>query len=324
MAIKIKGREVQLILALLFALLLLVLLIPWGSQQKSGRSILLKDPSLIDQISIMGPGGSVKLERSDEGWLLPGGEQASQVAVDNLIFAAGRLQVDAVLDKDPAWDSLPASELSYYSRGRLVLRYESLNSEGRFMVRPEGTEKKFAVSLPGFPELDLDRVFSNLESHYLERLLISMLPAEILSIEVKKRGHPAFRFTSDKNGELTCLMPESDSLVPLDMLDEEAVRMLFTYFTGIRFEEKAAGFPGPAEALSGERWLANISLESFSGEKHSLQVYSLPGTEGVGTHMFNAMLIHNQNPEPLLVKYIYLDVLMRDLSAYIGDNSLRQ
>ncbi|RLD25345.1 MAG: hypothetical protein DRI70_07270, partial [Bacteroidetes bacterium] len=79
----------------------------------------------------------------------------------------------------------------------------------------------------------------------------------------------------------------------------------------------------PQKEEMARRWLADISLESNEGEKHSLQVYSLPGENGEKEHMFLALVIHNGSSEPLLVNYIYLDVIMRALPAYLGDNSLR-
>ena len=100
--------------------------------------------------------------------------------------------------------------------------------------------------------------------------------------------------------------------------------MLFTYFTAIRYEYKAGALqdlPGGEEME--ERWMASLYVESVEGEKHSMQVYSLPGENGEEEDMFRALMIHNNSPEALVVKYIYLDVLMRDLSAYFGDNSLR-
>lgn len=324
MLTKIKGRKVQLFAALFIILGLLVLLFLWGPFQNKQKRILLGDPAQIDQLSITGPGGSVLLRQAENQWLLSGGEKASPISVENLLFAAGRLQVDAVQDLKTEWDSLPVKALSFYSKEKLLLQYETLSRDGQFLLRPAGSEKSYAVSLPGFPELELDRVFSDVEGHYLDRLLIHLLPGDIQSIKVEKGGSPGFSFNSDKEGELSCRLLASDSLVSMDLIDEEAVRMLFTYFTAISFEEKASGLSGPEKAEFEKRWLANISVESFSGEKHSLKVYSLPKDEGVHEHLFKAMAFHNESPEPLLMKYIYLDVLMRDLPAYIGDNSLRQ
>ena len=82
---------------------------PWGSTQKKDRQIILTEPAKVDQILISGPMGSVELIRIGEDWFLPGGERASQVSVENLLFAAGRLQVDAVRTDLSDWDNEAAN-----------------------------------------------------------------------------------------------------------------------------------------------------------------------------------------------------------------------
>ena len=65
--------------------------------------------------------------------------------------------------------------------------------------------------------------------------------------------------------------------------------------------------------------MARIHVESYNGEKHTLQVFPYHETAEAEPHMFQALVIHNNDPEVLVVNYIYLDVLMRDLSHYFGE-----
>jgi hypothetical protein len=307
-------RYTGLVLSLLMiALILLLFVFPRGSERSKGRQILIGDSSRIDQVMIVGGSDTVRLFRADDVWKLPGGEDVNPVAVENLLFAAERLQVDAVHNDQHEWSDRASREVIFMKGERPVLQYALLSREGCMLLRPEGSEKIFTVSLPGYPELDLNRVFSDLENHYREHMLIDLLPSEIRLIELEKKGQPAFRFSMDRAGGLSCELPNSDSLIPMDLLDEGAVRMLFTYFTSIRYEELA----GERQPVSD---LASLYVESHEGEKHSLQVYSLPGESGEKEDMFRALVIHNNDPDPLVINYIYLDVLMRGLSAYIGDN----
>lgn len=312
------------VVLIIISVLILVFVNPWGSTQKKDRQIILRDPAKVDQILISGPMGSVELIRTGEDWFLPGGERASQVSVENLLFAAGRLQVDAVRTDLSDWDDEAAKQVSYLSSEKLVLQYVAMSRDGGFLLQPTGSERAYAVSFPAYPELNLDQVFSDSAYHYMDHLLIDLLPKEIRLIEVEKKGSPPFRFTRSDADSLRCELPRSDSLVPMEVLDEESVRMLFTYFTSIRFEAKARDMDYRlSEEEMDERWLASLYVESVEGKKHRMEVYSLPGEEGELAHMFRALVIHNMSPEPLLINYIYLDVLMRGLPAYFGDNSLR-
>ena len=321
---KSRTFPVVAVVLIILAFLFLVIGNPWGSTQKKDRQILLSDPAKIDQILISGSMGSVELVRIGEDWSLPGGERANPVSVENLLFAAGRLQVDAVFTDLSEWDNEAVKQVSFLSSEKLVLQYDALSRDGGFLLLPSGSERAYAVSLPGYPDLNLNQVFSDTENHYMDHLLINLLPKEIRQIEVEKRGSPPFRFTRSDEDSIRCELPGSDSLVPMEVLNEESVRMLFTYFTSIRFEAKAweMEYQLSKEDMD-ERWLASLYVESLEGQQHRLQVYSLPGEEGELAHMFRALVIHNKSPEPLLIKYIYLDVLMRGLPAYFGDNSLR-
>ncbi|MFO7668489.1 MAG: hypothetical protein R6W31_02435 [Bacteroidales bacterium] len=308
---------------LVIAILLFLFVNPRGSMRMKSSQMLLSDPLKIDRVRIAGAIDTVILSRSGETWMLPGAERANQVAVENLLFAAQRLQVDAIQTDPPERDNVVAKEVSFLNHEKLVLQYTLMERDGRLLLLLPGSEKAFTVSLPGFPELELIRVFSDSQNHFREHMLIELLPVEIRQIEVERRGYPTFRFTRDEYNEMICELPGSDSLLPMELIDKESVRMLFTYFTSIRYEEKADLQLVPSEEEMKERWLARIYVESEQGERHTLQVYSLPGDAGEKDHMFRAMVIHNNSAEPLVIKYIYLDVLMRGLPAYFGDNPLR-
>jgi hypothetical protein len=243
--------------------------------------------------------------------------------VENLLFAARRLQVDAIQTGLTGQNNEAFRQVSFLNHEKPVLQYTLMERDGGILLLPRGSEKAFTVSLPGFPELHLSQVFSDSQNHYREHMLIDIPPVQIRQIEVEKRGSPTFRFSRNGDGELVCELPGSDSLVPMEIIDKESVQMLFTYFTSIRYQEKADLQHLPSGEEMKERWLGRVYVESDRGVGHTLQVYSLPGDAGEKDHMFRALVIHNNSPEPLVVNYIYLDVLMRGLPAYFEDNPLR-
>lgn len=318
---------------ILLAVLILVFVKPRTFSGNAGKQILLTQPEKIDQIHIAGPLGSVELSRLGEDWMLPGGEKAIPVAVENILFAAGRLQVDAVQTDLSDWEGEDIKELHFFYQQKPVLQYEAMSRAGRFVILPEGSATAYAVSLPGYPELELNQVFSEEENHYMDHLLMDLLPEEIYRVQVELKGRPPFSFSRDEAGAFSFKLHTgsvSEGTAPDDVpggqeLNHEALRMLFTYFRSIRFEEKAgAGFNLLTEEERKDRWMGTVSVETTGGEEHSLEVCSLPGENREEAHMFLALVFHNSSPDGLLVKYVYLDVLMRDFPAYFGDNSLRQ
>jgi hypothetical protein len=249
--------------------------------------------------------------------LIQDGEEANPVAVENLLFAAGRLQINSILPG--TWEMDQARRVRFYRGEKSLLAYSVMEREGQFLVRPAGSDHLYSVTLPGYAGLDLDRVFSSDRNHYREHLLIDLLPSDIRHIEVERKGEEGFRFTMDDLGEILCTLPGRDSTLEAGLLDDLSIRLLFSYFTAIRYSEKATG---DLDSLTAgdmeERWLGRLYVESKQGEKHRLEVYSMPGEQGEESHMFRAIVAYNNEPVPLIINYIFLDVLMRGLSSYFA------
>jgi hypothetical protein len=304
---------------LLIAIILVVFTDPWSSIRRENRKIHLQDPGKVDRIVVRDRYDSTLLVKTDGAWTLAGGEPASQVAVENLLYAAGRLQISSIHSGPGDRREGEARSVIFYHGEKPLLHYEVTGRRDSFLLRPPGAGQSYSVTIPGYGGIDLDRLFSSAVNHYREHILIDLLPSEIRRIEVERRNEKPFRFTMDDSGEITCMLLEPDSILPHGSIDDLSVRLLFSYFTAVRYEEKAEGSSAETgKSVEEERWLARLYVESRDGERHTLQVYSMPGEDGRGTHMFRALVVHNDDPGVLVVKYIYLDVLMRGLSCYFA------
>ena len=307
--------------ALLMALMLLFT-DPWSMLRRESGKIVLRDPSSVDGILVWSNVDSVRLTRTGTGWYLKGGMQVSPRSVENLLFAASRLSISS---------SVPAALLPAeagrrhvrFSQGdRLLLAYTFLSADGKYLVRPEGSDLAYYVTLPGYDGLDLDLVFSDRTGHYLEKVLIDLVPSEIALIRVERSGSEPFAFTQDTRGGITCYRGGSQSPDPAPdpapVLDTLSIRLFFSYFTSIRYERRSGI---PVEHLTGpegEAMIARLTVRSNGGEEHTLRIFPFREKPGMEPHMFLALVAFDDESEALVVNYIYLDVLMRDLSHYFG------
>jgi hypothetical protein len=307
---------------LLIAALLLLFTNPFSSFRKDSRSILLPDPGKIDRIVLSGLYDSTRLVKQGGTWLISGQDPVNPVAVENLLYAAGHLQITSVYAEMEDWGKRTGRSVRFFHGGRTVLRLDVLARGEQFLVRPYGSDRIFAVSLPGYSRIDLDQVFSSSTNHYREHMLIDLRPSDVLIVEVERKGEQPFRFTMDEMGGIICTLPRSDSTLSPGMLDDLSVRLLFSYFTAIRYDGRAGETADVQDSnVAQERWLARLYVESRQGEKHTLQVYSMPGDGPDGTDLFRALVIHNDDPDALVINYIYLDVLMRGLSHYFAGSA---
>jgi len=324
-------RPILVLFIVIPAVLLLILLAdPWKLREQGSRSVALKNMEEVDRIVLVDSYNTTELNRGDGGWYLFGSEPVSPVTVENLLIAASRLEVSSILAYEEFEEIAEAQEgsreITFYKDDKVLLAYGLKSVSGRYLLNPKASERAFYVSLPGYPGLDLDRVFSATPDHYREHLLIDLRPSDISSIEIDLASGEAFRFTQDMEGHIGCDPVNAYTFLPDGAPNELAMKLLFSYFTSIRYGQRA-GIPADsllaADSLhvteTSNSMMATVRVISFSGEQHSLQVFSYHEIPGLKPHLFRALVLYNDEQDALFVNYIYLDVLMRGLSHYFGE-----
>ena len=231
------------------------------------------------------------------------------------VGSAGRQQKGDFIRHYGAFESKPAGDGANAStHGKL------LSVSLQYLVRPEKSVHSFQVSLAGYPDLNLDKVFSTSANHFREHLLIDLLPSEISLIEIELANGNAFRFTQDENGDIACSPINQNTTMPPGSHDELTTRLLFSYFTAIRYKSRS-GISLDSITVQAEHSnrIARLLVVSHQGEEHTLQIFPFREKSGDVAHLFKALVFYNNDPGALIVNYIYLDVLMRDLPHYFGE-----
>jgi hypothetical protein len=319
-----KRRSILYLFILVLALALVLLIAPWNFIDKDGRRIALKNVGVVDRMVLQDSYHTTELQLRDGNWHLFGTEEVSTVSVENLLFAAGRLEVSSITDLEgfeSAGEAMgEVREVRFLKGERTLLHFRLKKASGKVLLHPEGSRKAYYVSLPGYRDLDLERIFSANPDHYREHLLIDLRPSDIRSIAVELAGGESFRFIQDEEGQIICQAANEGTRIPEGEPNELAMKLLFSYFTSIRYEQRT-GIKADSllqdQALAGQ--MARVSLQAFGGEQHSMRVFPYYETPGAEAHLFKALVLYNQEQEALVINYIYLDVLMRGLSHYFGE-----
>jgi hypothetical protein len=314
-------RPILVLFIVISAVLLLILLAdPLKLREQGSGSVALKNMEEVDRIVLLDSYNTTELNRRDGAWYLFGAEPVSPVAVENLLIAASRLEVSSILTYEESGESNQAledfKEVTFFRGDKVLLAYRLKTESGRYLLHPIASDKAFYLALPGYPDLDLDRVFSATPDHYREHLLIDLRPSDISSIEIELSSGDAFRFSQDMEGHITCDPLNDSTILPQTAPNELAMKLLFSYFTSIRYERRAGI---PADSLLVTNSLFTVGVTSLSGEHHSMQVFPYQEIPGSKTDLFRALVLYNDEQDALFVNYIYLDVLMRGLSHYFGE-----
>jgi hypothetical protein len=306
-------------------LALLLISDPWSSFTRDDPKVALRNMEAVDRIRLADVYDSTELVKVDGEWRLFGEEPCNQTSVENLLIAAHRLQISSMVsldaDRGPGAEPAPLRRITWFRGDRVLLSFGFHTHEsGQYLVHLPGSEHACFVTVSGYPQLKLHKVFSSDPDHYREHLLIDLLPSEISHIGIERSSGEAFGFVQDSLGNIQMETHHQGISPGSEEVNELAIRLLFSYFTSIRYESKsgiaASSLSGPGP---GNSPMAAIQVRSFSGESHLLRIYPYRESPGGEAHLFKALVVYDQEPEALFVNYIYLDVLMRGMSHYLGD-----
>jgi hypothetical protein len=303
---------------------MILLVLRPGRQEQGRRSVVLRKMEDVDRIVLADAYNTTELSRMDGSWYLFGTEPVNPGSVENLLIAASRLEISSIVDGQPEADpdatAGTSREITFFNGGRVLLAYTFIKESGRYMVHPHGSATVLYVSLPGYPGLDLDRVFSAVPDHYLDHLLIDLLPSEISTIEIELASGEAFQFVQDREGRIQCYPANENTHLPDDPPNDLSMKLLFSYFTSIRFD-RLTGISADSLAGTGNeiQKMAVIRVESFNGEHHALQVFPYREEPGSEPDSFRALVIYNDEQDAMIMNYLFLDVLMRGLPHYFGE-----
>ncbi|MBN2699304.1 MAG: hypothetical protein JXR52_10810 [Bacteroidales bacterium] len=287
------------------------------SPGRESRSVILKDPEKVNRIIIRNRYDSTSLSRPDSVWLVSGTETANPVAVENILFAAGRLQVTSVLSGEQVSEQWNRVSVRFMHDHQELLEYDLYFDGERQMLAHTGSGKLFMVTIPGYGAIRLDRVFVPVPNHYHLRNLIGLLPGEIALLEVEIPGKSHFVLEQDSTGDYECVDMMNNRMVASDSLNDHSIRLLLSYFADIRYERILEETDAATLRMNQEGLLmARLRIGSMEGETHRLEIYPWNRNPDGTADMFRALVIHNGGPGVLVVNYIYLDVLMRELENY--------
>ncbi len=238
--------------------------------------------------------------------------------MENLLFAASRLSIISLISAKEIDDEWERTSLAYFRDNKEILKYDFYFDGSRYMIHLPAFESLYMVSLSGYQSLRLSGVFSPLTSHYIKQNLIALLPGDISSLTISVTGESKFTFTQDSAGIYECFDHIQQTIIPLELLNDHKVHLLLSYFSDIRYEESNNNISASSlRANSEDKMLARIEVISSLGESYSMEVYPFLNEESGTPEIFRALVIFNNQPTVLIINYIYLDVLMRDLESYI-------
>ncbi len=291
----------------------LLLTDPWTTTGRELNDLLLPKDANVSNILVISGYDTLGFVQKDTAWYL-GGEELNSVAVENLLFAAARLRMTGLIPVSAIIDGGELTEFLFQGKSKMQANfYFRKTGQGDVVFQP-GAEMGYSVEMPGFEDLPLERVFSGNRDHYRKHLLVSLLPSEVRSVTVKPRSGTSFHAAQDSlhNLEVVDLSGMCDVT---DHVSERKLRMLFSYFNAIRYDEVITDEDIEPGTITDKPY-ATVEVTSFDGREWKFEVYQWIKTGSEEPNLFESLVIVNNALPYRSVNYYYLDLLMRGLESY--------
>ena len=309
-----KSRLIVLIFMLLVSAgaILLILSDQWSTVDGSFEGMILKSPETIDQIEVIGSIDTLVLRKHGSRWQFPDDEVLNHSSIESILYTASNFRVLSIISSEKILDYQDYVTVNFSKGKRLNSSFILLMLSGRPVIYTEGGENAYLVELPGYSDLSVEKVFSPNPNHYRDHLLINLLPKEISTLKVSPLKGTGFSVRQDTSAVLKVMNIENEEV----FVEERKIRLLLSYFVGIRYEAFL-----PQEKISVDFDLSNpaaqIQISDIQGNTNELLIFPWIKKGEESPDLYNALVIHNNGPQILLVNYTYLDLLIRSLENYL-------
>ena len=285
----------------------------WSTTGKGLHGLFPQSPEEVSRIHVISAYDTLEFLRNDSFWTLEG-EELNSEAVENLLYATGRLRMTAILPF--TGDDRPegVTEFVLSGRRRVSGHFYFGKTVGGYAVFAPGADRAFGVELAGYENLPLEKIFSGNRDHYRRHLVVSLLPSEIRAVTVEPHFGTPFRAGQDSlyHISVTDLLSMQDET---DSVDERKIRLLFSFFNAIRYNAVVSdGEIEPGTVT--EHPYAIVEVTEFDGQVHTLEIYQWTKPGEVSPDLFEAIVVFNGMPGFRSVNYYYLDLLIRGLEKY--------
>ncbi len=307
----IKAKQT---IILLIASILLIIVILFATSDRTstiGRNtkyFAINDTSRIKSI-IIGGSDTLVLQRSGTEWILNDNFQADQNAINNFLFVFSRLKIKGVFGATTLKDELQITTISFKEDNKFrVMRYQKIN--GMDILQRSSSDLFFQAEVSGFPDISINDVVKDNSGYWRNHLLFSVPPDNIRSIKLNYPSESDFDFMIlNRNDSLLLRENKLNSFYPVEIVNQEKLRMYFSYFMNIFFEDFLSEKDG-ADSVFNNAPDFQIEIEEISGNILKLGIWPLYRNAVLDENF--VYLRKNNDREILIAKHVLADLWRKE------------
>lgn len=296
---------------------------PFG---KANSDFSSKPVNEITRIEITDSKKQLKLEKSDDGWLVNNSLQARKGGINFIVRilteAKIKSPVSPELFKTEICDKQISPVLVKVFEGRKRLKsffvYKTNSNIYGNIMKIKGNSSPFIVHVPGY-ELDIGSVFNVRESYWQPYTIFNQLPSEISSVMLENLLDTAFSFFISKEASGYQLSSIDGNAINAD---SSLIIRYISYFTFIPFEKWTFDLPDEdISAVTEQQPVYRITLVLKDGSTIKLSLWQKMKIENGVRVIDTDRLLGTTDPEKgyFIVRYFDIDPVLKKRSYFFDD-----
>jgi hypothetical protein len=301
-----------------YILLILVVLVlglaAYFSMNRKGSTLHKRDihfavevPDAITKILIESKNARTDLEKINNQWHV-NGEEGNQERIHDLLIISELIEADAPVSFSQT-DSINqqlknGTRISFYEGKRRIYSFLLCKWENMLFARNIRSEKPFRVSVKGYPNIDLVRVFSASATDWTSNILIDLTPDAIeqVKIDYPSKQSRSFHLIVAENGKYTLFGPDSTNLSL--KVDHEIAKEYCSFFSKIRFTHLPDSVKVDIAVIRNQKPLFILNIKSSGNKPIRLEGYQKVDSL---THVADSYRFYTIDPDRGLILLNFSD-----------------
>lgn len=282
----------------------------------------VKDIEKITEISMIGSGKQITLNRIPDGWHVNNEYRADNQLMLKFLRALGNLSVKSPvpLDRQEAiMELLTGSGVEVKIKKRWktkTFRVLQLENKPTYMVLGN-SKSPFLVEVPGLIG-EVGELFIPDENSWRENIIFAYDFEQVAGIRLNYPSQPEKGFEIVSAGENSYDLYSLPGRIKLEDFSESVVFRYITYFSYVPYTSLLTStFPEKADSLKNATPFAHISVTDKKGIVSSIQLHLIPlkGNEGFDPNVLYGLM--NNGKELVQLTFVNVDLLLKELVFFL-------
>jgi hypothetical protein len=278
-----------------------------------GKLFALKSGKEIDRINISNSEGNVTLIKENDFWTVENKEVRHDLI--NSLLDAVSLVSDSQRDSVLQWLE-NGTKLTFYSSKSVVNSFYICKQNNSIYGVLYNSQNPYRLSLRGFPDIDLTKIYSANPEHWTLNLLLDCDPATIKSIVLEYPLKPEMGFQLEKLPDGQFYLSKNGQFKALTNTDPEILVEYLSFFNDIKYFHVSDIPQIEQEIINKQKPFFHFKLASINDTITEIWGYNKPNEENDDSDAYE-FYATSKEKGIILLKYNDFDPIMVDIDYFL-------